>query len=790
MDESSAFADLGHNRSDNSLPRIIKILDRIVSAYTPGGRVARWKRERRSTTSANRKVDKKIEVPPQVEAQKASVRDILLPGGRLIPRNVAQNSLAIFLQILEAFPRFFEQTSFEGQLTLIQTMTRWSRDQVEKNTKNLLVWGFARLMHQDLPPVHSAKECRNLGFQGQAARWIRNLFICKRNRHNKRFFWGLQQGAKRACAPISEEFIEAAYEKHRKALTKPLSDLSCDLIEAERFGRRLFKGVQEIDSLPPPSNKASFRYSRAEGGKIAECKASVSSNSRMEIGLAYCQGELRRVEGSDISEQEALNNYLQSEDRRKARVQMVVEPLKARPITAGSALGGWTSMRGQREMWNHLYKLPQCKLIGEPLNEDHLRWLYRKSPKEFDTWVSGDYSAATDNLDIRLTKTLFEKYLYWSKHSDEFDVMCREMLYEQELHYPHDQSRTMQTNGQLMGSPLSFPILCAANLFGYHSAWKRYFGSQVPIPELPVLVNGDDILFRANAEFYEIWQQEVKKIGFELSVGKSYFSKEFLTVNSKLYLWRKTQPDQFDLVSFFNPAQLVPREWIVEPKEPPQTFTNQNRAGFPSALMEDGALPGRLSGVLSRSQRDLLGVYLYFNKREVEQATSGGRYNLFLHPHLGGLGVVNPRGNFRITRYQRQLASACLVQQSKAVSISGSSTLVGFVPPVCHTTAVRASVPPAPWEQPSLPSRLEHKIVRSGLNIYQHKNIDISMFRKLGDRSGKLLSHRELRTYFGTDQIACNDENNDILIDCEYGKAIGLPFGVLTKGSEAVPLPP
>ena len=51
-------------------------------------------------------------------------------------------------------------------------------------------------------------------------------------------------------------------------------------------------------------------------------------------------------------------------------------------------------------------------------------------------------------------------------------------------------------NGQLMGSPLSFPILCAINFVAYRSALKQYVRdmggdwSKAEMLEMPVRVNG------------------------------------------------------------------------------------------------------------------------------------------------------------------------------------------------------------------------------------------------------------------------------------------------------------
>jgi hypothetical protein len=91
-------------------------------------------------------------------------------------------------------------------------------------------------------------------------------------------------------------------------------------------------------------------------------------------------------------------------------------------------------------------------------------------------------------------------------------------------------------NGQLMGSILSFPVLCAINLASYWCALEEYTGCTYKKEELPCLINGDDILFKSNDAFYTVWQKWITKAGFTLSVGKNYISPHFITVNSESWL--------------------------------------------------------------------------------------------------------------------------------------------------------------------------------------------------------------------------------------------------------------
>ena len=119
------------------------------------------------------------------------------------------------------------------------------------------------------------------------------------------------------------------------------------------------------------------------------------------------------------------------------------------------------------------------------------------------------------------------------------------MLYEQLLlHYPKDgPTATLQTDGQLMGSNLSFPILCVINLIGYWTTLEEYTGLRFEPNCLPVLVNGDDILFRIPKPrpddphtFYELWNKNITLFGFELSVGKNYIHDRVFTVNSECWI--------------------------------------------------------------------------------------------------------------------------------------------------------------------------------------------------------------------------------------------------------------
>jgi len=121
-------------------------------------------------------------------------------------------------------------------------------------------------------------------------------------------------------------------------------------------------------------------------------------------------------------------------------------------------------------------------------------------------------------------------------------LMMRENLCGQIIQYDSDFDITpfRQRNGQLMGSVFSFPFLCCANLAVVRKAFELRFRRDFHIHELPVLVNGDDILFPSDNELVRIWESLIPEVGFQKSVGKNFVSDRFAFINSVMF-WFKGQ---------------------------------------------------------------------------------------------------------------------------------------------------------------------------------------------------------------------------------------------------------
>ena len=206
-------------------------------------------------------------------------------------------------------------------------------------------------------------------------------------------------------------------------------------------------------------------------------------------------------------------------------------------------------------------------------------------------------------------------------------------------------------NGQLMGSPLSFPILCAINYVAYRTALKRYViakggdWSKAIRLTMPVRVNGDDILVKCNDEFYtEYWKPAITAIGFTLSPGKNYVSDKFVTFNSEG--WRPLSNGRFQKVGYLNTGLVY--------SGPDGSMRPPLRAAH-SQMPWTGKFEEALNGALNRKRA--MARLLQFYGTDVRCHTLNGTLNLFARVEQGGLGIRRPPGiEPGWTYYQQSLA--------------------------------------------------------------------------------------------------------------------------------------
>jgi len=257
----------------------------------------------------------------------------------------------------------------------------------------------------------------------------------------------------------------------------------------------------------------------------------------------------------------------------KVSVVALQEPFKIRTISIADGPATAAASPLQKTWHGVLKGLNPFRLVGgERVASSVLGWRRPDGSAVFrfdgTPFVSGDYSAATDRLSMLATKMMLGQLLKRIALPTELRSRLETSLCSSLLDYSRTLESfrgkvpdalldsialppaTQQTNGQLMGNVLSFPLLCLINLSGWIAAMStstteigdlvrrgldRGYFNRDELNALPVIINGDDILFQASPEDYKVWLSVISSLGFKPSVGKNYYSPLFFTVNSELY---------------------------------------------------------------------------------------------------------------------------------------------------------------------------------------------------------------------------------------------------------------
>lgn len=222
----------------------------------------------------------------------------------------------------------------------------------------------------------------------------------------------------------------------------------------------------------------------------------------------------------------------------KVEAVAIPEPLKVRMITKAEA-STKVLQPLQKSLFHYLKTKPQfCLTHGvswglAPDFDRKLEWIYRieneiqtiaSKRTEGDLWLSGDYTAATDNFPMSVTNALIEGLLSEIDH-EPTKAWVRYEVSPHDIRYPGGEVGK-QTSGQLMGSLLSFPLLCFLNDF---------IVSRSGFKEGMYLINGDDVVACGSKDVIDTWKCNAPKVGLDLSIGKNFIDQHFCCVNSQLF---------------------------------------------------------------------------------------------------------------------------------------------------------------------------------------------------------------------------------------------------------------
>jgi hypothetical protein len=578
-----------------------------------------------------------------------------------------------------------------------------------RRAKSLGLWLMAKYLKNELPQVPAGFK-----FRGPFWRWLRPR-VRVTTRPNTWLFYSLLQ-SKRAAAPLSPSVILDAYRKHSMSMEilDPIDSETEELVMKQltpvlgQIGRRLNKlyrsrhsQVVSEETRYAPSERACFETSRSDGGQKAAVVDSVigfggcpSIEDRYTSAIrCECESELRSMGFHHVVVRKGRTVYnstvetrwspdLEAEARETVRnlalihdtpkrldamIYGILEPLKVRVISKGNAVPYYVAKELQKSLHTALRGMDCFRLIGRPLCPTDLMDISKPYPGDEDDtgtreWLSVDYSSATDWLSASLSRRILETLI---QDLDGPQHLWKNVLAPHTCHYPPVSMGkykvrlppVIQQNGQLMGSPLSFPILCLANLGLYlavHADKKASLRDKLS----RVLVNGDDMIYVGTEDDWNRHIELGNKVGLVMTPGKAYRHRVFANANSTCFHHDLRKPDstpfQIDFLNtglFFGQNKVLGQVNLDEKLEEDPLYDERDIRTFRTPVI--GAL---IKGCRNRWQcRTVFKLYLRRHSDEV-RAECGWR-GLFVKTSFGGMGLDPiPGVRFRVTRIQRMVA--------------------------------------------------------------------------------------------------------------------------------------
>lgn len=345
-------------------------------------------------------------------------------------------------------------------------------------------------------------------------------------------------------------------------LMTPAALLSEDDIE-QAIDRTVDEVFPRLPSRPAPlrlpSRGAAHCGPRAKGGSMGALVRQGFYGRRTydytsvpffpyDFLVGYHEGPLQPVEirtSVDLDDFETASLFLRDLARRGNVVSCVpiglTEPFKVRVITKGFVGAYQVARQYQPRFWSHLKNHPTFRLIGESISASAMRQFCADlDPRALI--ISGDYKQATDHIPSHLAERLLERAaVRLGVPFEDIPVLISTLT----RHLLHDESLPMgavlQRSGQLMGSPSSFPVLCLFNAAITRLAVETAGETRkkLALSDIPMLVNGDDLLLGANdISVFLNWKRVVGWAGLIPSIGKTLVSRTHGTINSVMFRFR------------------------------------------------------------------------------------------------------------------------------------------------------------------------------------------------------------------------------------------------------------
>nr|QGZ98424.1 RNA dependent RNA polymerase [Erysiphe necator associated ourmia-like virus 4] len=304
--------------------------------------------------------------------------------------------------------------------------------------------------------------------------------------------------------PPSCTCLEKGYaEKHKEKVSKPVYVRQSYLDFVERETEKMF---------PPGWDAGYFDKCAGASRSLSACKERGRSKGGAFATEESREEFLRKVQGHEEVRIDA-----------KVKFAVIQSAGKPRPLTITSS-----SFEYLRPLHGLIYDrissfpwLCRGNVTPELLEKRGFR------KEEGSLFVSGDFEGATDNLSTQVAESILFAMFRTSRAIPE--SIKREALRSVGslvAVYGSDEVRIKR--GQMMGSLLSFPLLCLQNRLSF-------LGSVTNARDLPCLINGDDLLFQGARWQADQWFEGVGALGLKVSAGKTLVHKSVCCLNSTYF---------------------------------------------------------------------------------------------------------------------------------------------------------------------------------------------------------------------------------------------------------------
>jgi len=344
-------------------------------------------------------------------------------------------------------------------------------------------------------------------------------------------------------------------------------------------------------------------------------------------------------------------------------VVAIAEPGKYRIITKGNGYLYTALQPLQGLMLDQWKKDPAATMLHSDLTQK-VQEIEDLCP-DLPLWCSVDYEAATDLLKKSATLLAYtgvEHFpfadlglLSFSPGLASWPEMVTYGKHEGKMFLGGGWGyHALHVDAQPMGHPLSFSLLCVINKSVLQCALDRWVilaDTQAEILRRrdiarrmvkAVLVNGDDMLFKCEHSFYEVFMRTATDAGLKISIGKNYLSPDTCMINSQIFGVKANKVTRYGYLN--------------------QRLTSGNN-------IKDGVNTLATPTQVGRAVNDMIALVpwtqcvipMVFRRWKEDSVKHGLHFtpNWYLPVHLGGYGIKREYApkDLRITRDQRHVAA-------------------------------------------------------------------------------------------------------------------------------------